>query len=148
MSLYRRTGALDALNALDRADKIAEQSRLEKEASVVSDKDREESRKFDEEHGLTNATIAERIKYVQEKILTTTRGHLLSNLAPVGEGIGAAEKKASPKTHGHQECVTCREACVRLYDKTRSTAQEIIWIDRVKCIHCGLEQPFKKELSK
>ncbi|MCH7543671.1 MAG: hypothetical protein IIB65_08540 [Proteobacteria bacterium] len=29
----------------------------------------------------------------------------------------------------------------------KSTAQEIIWIDRVKCVKCGLEQPLKKEES-
>lgn len=148
MSLYRKNATNEALEALDRADKIAEQNRLDQEALQVSEQEEEESRKFDEEHGLTNATVAERIKYIQEKILTAPKGHILSTLAPQGRGLGEAIKTAPPKTHGHQQCSVCQESCFRLYDKNRSTTQKITWIDRVKCVRCGLEQPIKKEVLK
>ncbi len=148
MPLIRKTDALEALQALDRADKIAKKNRLEREAFEVSDQNREESQKFDQEHGLVGATIDERIRYIKEKVLTAPRGHLFSNLAPQGRrGLGAAPKRAPRKTHGHQSCSVCRETCFRLYDTTRSTAQKITWIDRVKCVKCGLEQPLKKEES-
>ncbi len=144
MALYRKSDTNEALEALNRADKIAKQNRLEDEALQVSEYEKEESRKFDEEHGLVGATVDERIKYIQEKVLTAPQGHVLSNLTPQRRGLGAAPQRAPRKNHGHQQCSVCRESCFRLYNKTRSTAQKITWIDRVKCVKCGLEQPLKK----
>lgn len=142
----RKTGALEALRALERADEFARENRKKQEALQRSEKEREESRKFDEKHGLVGASVSERIRYVQEKILKTPQGHLLSSVAPQGRGLGAAPKKAPPKTHGHQQCSLCRETCVQMYDEQEyKTNKSLTWIDRVKCIKCGLEQPLRKE---
>ena len=147
MSLYRKTAAREALVALERSDRIAKKNRLEREDLEIEKEKKAEARKFDEAHGLVGASVSKRIRYIQDRILAAPQGHILSTLSPRGRGLGAAPKRAPRKTHGHQQCSQCQGSCVRLYDTTRSTAQKIIWIDRMKCIKCGLEQPLKKEES-
>ena len=145
VQLYRKNAAGEALAALEKCDKIAKKNRLDREDLEIEKKKKAEARKFDKAHGLVGASVSKRIRFIQDTVLKTPEGHILSTLSPRGRGLGATPKRSPRKTHGHQQCSQCQGTCVRLYDTTRSTAQKIIWIFRVKCIKCGLEQPLKKE---